>query len=69
MTQAAKEARARYAREYNAKNRERLNEYRRNWRRENPDKVRQYNEDYWKHKAEGGDVSESETNSTVESTT
>lgn len=52
MDATAKQARAEYQREYRAKNRERLNSYRRQWNKDNPDKVRKYQADYWNRKAE-----------------
>lgn len=53
MTQEAAEARRIYQREYRRRNRERVNEQRREWRACNPDKVRRYNEKYWKKVSEG----------------
>lgn len=51
MTDKAIEIKREYARQYRAKNREKLNEYSRNWRKENPDKVKGYHEAYWEKKA------------------
>jgi hypothetical protein len=54
----AKEAKAQYAKEYRRKNRERLNEYRKQWAQDHPEKVKQYQETYWTKKAaaqEGGE--------------
>lgn len=48
----AKEAKRQYYREYYKKNREKIRERQREWRKENPDKVKKYNENYWKRKAE-----------------
>ena len=45
------EARRKYDAEYRAKNREKLNSYARNWRKENPDKVKANKEAYWDRKA------------------
>ena len=47
MTEEARKARAEYAKEYRSRNKERLNAYRRQWNKDNPDKVKQYNETYW----------------------
>lgn len=54
MVEEARKARAAYAREYREKNRERLNDYRRRWNMKNPDKVKRYQETYWKKKAQEG---------------
>lgn len=48
----ASEARRNYQREYNIKNRERINSQRKNWRAKNRDKVQQYNRKYWERRAE-----------------
>ena len=52
MDEAAKEARRQYHREYAKNNRKRLNEAQNRWRQANPEKVREYDERYWKRKAE-----------------
>ena len=52
MTEAAKEAQKAYAREYKRRNRERLNEYQRKWRKNNPDKVKAATARYWEKKAQ-----------------
>lgn len=52
MSTEARQAQAAYAKEYRRKNRERLNAYRRKWSKDNPDKVKQYQETYWKKKAQ-----------------
>lgn len=52
MDEAAKEARRQYHREYAKHNRKRLNEAQNRWRQANPEKVREYDERYWKRKAE-----------------
>lgn len=51
MTQEAAEARRNYQREYRRKNRDKINNQRKNWRAENRDKVQQYNREYWERKA------------------
>lgn len=51
MTQEAKEARAKYMREYRKHNRERLNEYRKAWAKRNPEKTREYAARQWERKA------------------
>lgn len=51
MTQEAAEARRNYQREYRRKNRDKINNQRKNWRAENQDKVQQYNREYWERKA------------------
>ena len=51
MTDEARAARQDYLREYRRKNAERINEYNRNWRKANPDKTRAYNAAYWSKKA------------------
>lgn len=54
MNDGLKEARNAYMREYMAeyrkKNREKINAQRREWAKNNPDKVRQYQENYWQKK-------------------
>ncbi|MDE7197771.1 MAG: hypothetical protein K2O15_02695 [Lachnospiraceae bacterium] len=52
MTMEAQEARRVYQREYIARNRERVNRQRKNWRAKNQDKIQQYNRKYWERKAE-----------------
>lgn len=51
MTEEAKLKKAAYEKAYREKNRERLREYRRQWGRDNPDKVKEYNKTYWERKA------------------
>ena len=53
LTEEAKEARRAYYRNYYAKNREKLNEYRREWSKKNPDKVKAAFNRYWKKKSAG----------------
>lgn len=61
MTPEAREASRAYAREYRQRNRERINQLQREWRRKNPDKVREQRERHWERKAklraEGGNHS------------
>ncbi len=58
MNESAKEARRKYYREYKSnispEAREAYNRYNREWRRKNPDKIRQYNVTYWERKAAQG---------------
>ena len=61
MTDAAKEARRSYQRQWRKDNRTAIREYQRNWRNANPDREKQYQEEYWARKAqrnqtEGGAV-------------
>ena len=51
MTDAAKKARREYQRAYKQKNAARINAYNRTWRKANPEKVKQYNTNYWSKKA------------------
>lgn len=55
VTEEAKEAKRQYMREYmkkyREKNREKLNENRRKWAAENPDKIKEYNIRQWERKA------------------
>ena len=55
LSDEAKAAKSAYMREYNAnmdwKDRQEKNEYQRNWRRNNPGRVKQYNVEYWERKA------------------
>ena len=46
------EARREYQRRYREKNRERINKRAREWRRNNPDKVREINNRYWDKKVQ-----------------
>ena len=47
MTDAAKQTRKEYLREYRRKNAQAINAYNRKWRKANPEKVRAYNSKYW----------------------
>lgn len=51
MSAEAIEARRSYQREYRRRNRDKINNQRKNWRAENRDKVQQYNWKYWERKA------------------
>ena len=51
MTEAAKAAKREYAKAYREKNRERINEQRKEWNKKNPGKRKAYNERYWEKKA------------------
>lgn len=51
VTDAALEAKRAYNRQYREKNAERLREYKRNWNRTHPDKVRAATERYWQRRA------------------
>lgn len=55
MSDEAREQRNAYQREYlkkyREKNKDKLNEKQREWRKNNPDKVRQYQENYWTNRA------------------
>lgn len=51
MTPEAQKARRNYKRQYRNRNRDKINAQQREWRANNPDKVRQYNEKYWEKKA------------------
>ena len=56
LTDAAKEARAQYVKEYRQREteeqKERRREYAREWRKKNPDKVKAARVRYWNKKAE-----------------
>lgn len=52
MNEAAKHARYEYMKRYRKENRERINELKREWNRNNPDKVKEYQERYWERKAD-----------------
>lgn len=52
VEEIAREKKRQYYQEYYRKNRKKINEQKREWRAANPDKVRQYNENYWLRKAE-----------------
>ena len=51
MTDAAKEARRAYQRQWRKDNRISIREYQRNWRKQNPMRVMEYQERYWAKKA------------------
>lgn len=55
MNDNAKEARNAYMRnymkEYRRKHKERINAQKREWARNNPDKIKQYQENYWSRQA------------------
>lgn len=51
MTMEAQEARKKYQREYRDRNRDRINAIKRAWSSRNPDKLRQYQQRYWRKKA------------------
>lgn len=51
LTDEAREARRAYHKEYSIKNRARLNEYHKAWRRDNPEKVSAAQARYWERKA------------------
>lgn len=52
LSAEASEARRNYQREYNARNRERINSQRKDWRAKNRDKVKEHNRRYWENRAE-----------------
>lgn len=52
MTEEARQARNEYARQWRAKNKEKLRNYYALWRAANPDKVRQYQARHWQRKAQ-----------------
>lgn len=52
MTDNAASLKREYHRQYQKKNKDKLNDYVRKWRSENPDKVRQYNQSYWERKVQ-----------------
>ena len=52
MNDEARAKRREYARNYRKKNREQINAYRRRWAKENPDKIRQYQETFWTKQVE-----------------
>lgn len=56
MTMEAQEAKKIYRRQYRSKNRDRINAMQRAWNAQNPDKVREYQDRYWKKKAETGNI-------------
>jgi DNA-directed RNA polymerase specialized sigma subunit len=64
MSEAAKQARAKYQRQYvngmSEDARQKANEYQRKWRLKNQDKTKQYNVDYWERKAKEPESIESQ---------
>lgn len=51
MTEAARQARNAYMREYRRQHREEINEYNKTWRHQHPERVSAYNKEYWEKKA------------------
>lgn len=49
--EAARKARNEYMREYRRKNKEKVNAINRKWRKENKEKVAEYNKRYWAKRA------------------
>ncbi len=58
MTEAAKEARRAYQRQWRKENKTAIREYQRLWRNANPDRVKQYQAEYWERKSHGKDDTE-----------
>ncbi len=58
MTEAAKEARRAYQRQWRKENKTAIREYQRLWRNANPDRVKQYQAEYWERKSHGKDDGE-----------
>lgn len=52
MTEEARQARNTYARQWRAKNKEKLRNYYALWRAANQEKVKQYQRDYWERKVQ-----------------
>lgn len=50
LTEKAKELRKDYLKKYRKEHREQINAYHRKWNKENPDKIKQYRENYWEKK-------------------
>lgn len=51
LSAQAQEARREYKRQYRIRNREKVNLQQRMWRKKNPDKVKEYQAQYWERKA------------------
>lgn len=51
MSDAAREAKNAYLREWRRKNPDKVREYIRKWRKNNPEKVREINQRYWERRA------------------
>lgn len=51
LSEQAQEARRNYKRRYRIQNREKINSQQRMWRKKNPDKVKEYQAQYWERKA------------------
>ena len=52
LSPEALEQRKLYKRKYRLENREKINKQQREWRANNPDKVKQYRKRYWEKKAQ-----------------
>lgn len=60
MNDVAKQKRKEYMREYREKRREELKAYKREWNRNNPDRVKQHQETYWTKQAMNNEAEEHE---------
>ena len=54
LSNEAKAKRSAYQRDYYRRNRETLLANQREWRKNNPDKVQEYNKRYWENKSNAG---------------
>lgn len=52
MTEDAKKAKNEYMRQWRRNNRDRINEYKCKWARENPERIKSYADKYWAKKAQ-----------------
>ena len=51
LSDAARQAKNEYMRQYKAQHRDKEREYNRQWRAKNRDKIKRYQESYWERKA------------------
>jgi len=52
LSEEAKKARREYMRKYREKNRERINKTKREWARNNPEKIKEYTVRHWEKQAQ-----------------
>ena len=62
MDSSVQNAKKRYAAEYRERNRERIREYQRAWRKKNPDKVKATQARFWAKKINEFEAEETEVN-------
>ena len=54
LTEQARKVRNQYQRDYYQNNKDKLLKMQREWRKSNPEKVKEYNKRYWENKSNAG---------------